>query len=231
MIKRWIPSIRRLAISVASFIVAIVVKDVSEKKQTSVYIAAGIAVALIVLLDEYWTAVRPAKRIEELAPITLDGLVDRLIEELRVTTGVTARVNLMMIERTWRWLGLRKYFRMRWHKGMDNQPDVNLCFPVRFGVSGECVRDKQPVYAGNEEVGKFTLPERKNKLTKQLTAILSFPVYEQARTGIQSGRIVGVLNLDSASPGAYNLLVRQDVLDQINKVMQTTAAIAGRFFG
>lgn len=229
--KRWIPSIRRLVIGVASYVVAVVLKDVPQDDQVAVYVVAGSVIFLIILVDEYWTAVRPSKKIEELAPITLDGLVDRLISDLK-KSGVTARVNLLMIERVWWWLWIRKFFRMRWHKGMENQPDVDIRFPIAYGVSGQCVRDKQLVIAGNEAVGKFSLPGRRNELTKQLQVILSFPVYEPARRyGIQSGRIVGVLNLDSSTPNAYNLITRQDTLDQINRIMETAAAIAGRFFG
>jgi hypothetical protein len=217
-------------IGVASYVVAVVLRDVPDDEETLVYITAGFVVFVIILADEYWTAVRPAKRVQELAPITLDGLVDPLISQLKAN-GVTARVNLMMMERTWRWLGFRRYFRMKWHKGMENQPDVNLFFPVSYGVSGQCVRDKQPIYAGSEAVGKFSLPGKADKLTRHLEAILSFPVFEPAgKNGMQSGKVLGVLNLDSSTPNAYDLLTGQAVLDQINQVMQTTASIAGRFF-
>ena len=159
MLKRWIPSIRRIVITVASYVVAVILLDVPEDDKVLVYVGAGVVVLTISLLDEYFTAVRPSKKIDELAPIALDGLIDLLITQLR-NNGVSARVNLMMIERTWRWFGLRRYFRMRWHKGMENQPDVNLCFPVGYGVSGQCVRDKRPVYAGNEAVRKYSLPKK-----------------------------------------------------------------------
>ena len=114
---------------------------------------------------------------------------------------------------------------------MENQPDVNLIFPISGGVSGQCMRNRQPVYADPKALAEYPLPGEARSRTRHLQAVLSFPVFEPAgKSGIQSGKILGVLNLDSSTANAYDLLTGQEVLDQINQVMQITASIAGRFF-
>jgi hypothetical protein len=228
--SRWIPTIRRTLIGVASYAVAIAIHYVRDTASVEIYSIAGLGVLVLILTDEYFTEVRPAKRIEELAPITLDGLVDPLISQLK-DNSVVVRVNLMMACRTWRWCWTRRYFCMKWYRGMENQPDVNIIFPVGKGISGQCFQTKRPVYANPAALAQYPLPKRISLLTQHLQAVLSFPVFEPpGKRGIQSGRLLGVLNLDSQTPNAYDLLTSQAVLDQINQIMQTTASIAGRFF-
>lgn len=215
----------------ASYVVAVVLRDVPDEDATEVYTIAGLIVLAILIVQEYYVAVRPAKKIEELAPIALDGMVESLLAQLR-SQGVNVRINLLILERTWRSLGYYRYFRMKWHKGMENQPDVNITFREDFGVSGQCVRRKEPIFAGPEPVREYALPGEAGAVTRDLQAVLSFPVYEPAsRGGIQSGKVIGVLNLDSKAPKAYDLLTNPEIIDQLRQVMQTTADVAARFFG
>jgi hypothetical protein len=76
----------------------------------------------------------------------------------------------------------------------------------------------------------YPLSERIKSATRDLQVVMSFPVYEPATKGLQSGRILGVLNLDSKSPNAYDLLTNPANIDQVKQAMQTTAEIAARFF-
>jgi hypothetical protein len=232
VISLWIPSIRRILISVGAYAVAIVIHDVPTDDVTFVYVVAGLMVLGLVVADEYCTNVRPAKRVEELAPMALDGLAEPFLSQLK-TDGITARINLMIVRRTWRGLWLCRYFKMAWSKGMENQPDVNISFRVRYGVTGACFRTRQPVYAAAAllKTPEFALPEGISQQIPDLQAVLSYPVYEPARKGRpQSGKLIGVLNLDSITKDAYNLIMAVGVFDQMNATMQNIAGIAARFY-
>src|ERR1700735_1338005 len=192
MISRWMPSIRRTLLGVAPYIVAIIIHTASPNETVSVYIVAGVIALGLILLDEYLTAVRPAKQLQDLAPIALDGLVDSLISQLG-NSGVIVRANLMIVTRTWRWCRLRRYFRTKWHRGMQNQPDVNLIFHISKGISGQCLQSKRPIYAGPQALSEHPLPARTGVFTQHLQAVLSFPVFEPPRRdGMQSGKVLGV---------------------------------------
>jgi hypothetical protein len=223
-----IQSIRKILLGVASYAVAIAVREVADREATAVYIIAGVIVFMALIADEYYTAIRPAKTIIELAPIALDGLTEPLLLQLK-TNGASARINLMMPCRTWRWLWCRRYFRMRWSKGMQNHPDVNISFPIRYGVTGACYRNRLPVYADATAIGAFSIPDKIRRQTPDLTVIFAYPIYEPARQGRpQSGRVIGVLNLDSYAVNAYNVFMV--AFDQVHDVMQNVATIAARFY-
>lgn len=232
MFSAWLSSTRKIILGVGSYAVAVVLRDVPAKYAISVNVTAGVVVFLVLVTDEYYTNVRPAKRIEELAPITLDGLAEPLLEQLEAG-GIIARLNLMIPGRSWKWLGLLRYFKIRWSKGMRNQPDVNLSFRLRYGVTGACFRSGKPVYANPTEIrsSQYALPKSVRRHAPDLQAIFAYPVYEPpARGGTQSGKLLGVLNLDSATVGAYNTLMAANVRSQVDQAIERLADFAGRFY-
>jgi hypothetical protein len=228
----WIPSIRRIIVGVASYAMAAFLRLVPDKDAVLVYAAAGIVVFFLLVLDEYSSSVRPAKRIAEITPITLDGLAEPLLSQLKAN-GVVPRLNLMMPKRTWRWCGIFRYFKIVWSCGMENQPDVNLSFRVKHGIAGECFRTRKPIYSSPDDIRRpaFALPMRIARHAPDLAVIFAYPVYEPARKGRrQSGKVIGVLNLDSTSGNAYNVLMAREVFDAVHRIMQTIATIAGRLY-
>jgi hypothetical protein len=228
----WIPSIRRIIVTMASYVVAMALRDVPEADAVAVYGVAGIVVFSALVVDEYYASVRPAKRIEELAPIALDGVAEPLLAQLKAN-AVMARINLMIPRRTWRWLGLVRYFKMRWSKGMTNQPDVNLSFRLNQGITGACFQTGKPMYADRDQIlnSSFALPDKLRRHAPDLQAIFSYPVYEPARKGKpQSGKLLGVLNLDSTSINAYTILMVTPVFDEVHANMQNIAMLAARFY-
>lgn len=228
----WLPSLRRIVLGIVSYVVAIAVRDVSADHQTLVYLIAGGVVFVLLLLDEWFTQIKPAKRIEELAPITLDGLAEHLLSQLK-NVNVTARINLMVPCRPLRGLGVLRYFKMQWSKEMINQPDVNIRFRITQGITGECFRSKRPVYADPDQIRSrpFALPTHLQSTVPSLQAIFAYPVYKPAKRGqLQSGKLIGVLNLDSTTNNAYNTVMDPQVFDGVDKSMQNIATIAGHFY-
>jgi hypothetical protein len=207
-------------------------RDVPDTDAKAVYGTAGVCVLIVLLFDEYYSSVRPTKRIQELAPIALDGVAEPLLAQLKAN-AVAARINLMMPRRTWRWLGLVRYFKMCWSQGMANQPDVNLTFRLNKGITGACFQTRKPMYADRNQIlsSSFALPEKLQRHAPDLQAIFSYPVYEPARKGkTQSGKLLGVLNLDSTSINAYTILMMTPVFDQVHANMQNIAMLAARFY-
>lgn len=232
MSSAWVSAIRRIVAGVASYAVGTELLRVSDTNKPLVYAIGGTVVAGLLLVEEIYVNIRPDRRINELAPIALDGVAEPLLAQL-TTVGVVARINLMMPKRTWRWLRLRRYFKMRWSRGMDNQPDVNLSFRLKHGITGACFKTRQPVYSGPDDIRRpeFALPKRIAQHTPNLQVIFSYPVYEIARKGHpQSGKVIGVLNLDSTTLNAYNILMEGTVFDAVHRTMQNIATIAARFY-
>jgi hypothetical protein len=114
---------------------------------------------------------------------------------------------------------------------MDNQPDVNITFPVGQGVVGECFRQKVMIFAPPEALGEgYRFPRKLRSLTRDLQAVISYPIYEPRTRGRQSGRLIGVLTLDSKTPNAYILLTNADYLPVINKTMERIALVVGQIY-
>ena len=228
----WIPSVRRIILGIASYAVAVILRGVPDTYAIAVYAIAGAVVLALLIGDEYSSSVRPAKRIEELAPIALDGVAEPLLTQLK-DNQVVARINLMTPTRTWKWLGMVRYFKMRWSKGMSNQPDVNISFRLNQGITGACFQNKKPQYADHDQIlsSPFALPDNIRRHAPDLQVIFSYPVYEPARKGKpQSGKLLGVLNLDSNSVNAYNILMMTPVFDEVHAAIQNIAMLAARFY-
>jgi hypothetical protein len=228
----WLPSFRRVLLGIVSYVVAIVLHDVSADHQTLVYLIAGGVVLVLLVVDEWFTQIKPAKRIEELAPIALDGLAEPLLSQLK-NVNVAARINLMVPCRPLRGFGLFRYFKMKWSKEMKNQPDVNIRFRITQGITGECFRSKKPVYANSDQIRSkpFALPKNLQSKVPALQAIFAYPVYKPAKRGqLQSGKLIGVLNLDSITNNAYNIVTDQQVFDGVDESMQNIATIAAHFY-
>lgn len=114
---------------------------------------------------------------------------------------------------------------------MENHPDVNIRFPLVYGVAGECFRTKRPVYVDLVKASdKFRLPLHLNHRTEHLTAIFSYPIYEPKKKGHQSGRLLGVLNLDSEARHAYTAFRTGRMFSVIDERMKKLAVIAGLFY-
>src|SRR5437667_2037055 len=115
--------------------------------------------------------------------------------------GLTVRMNLMVPFRPWAWLWTRRFFRIVWSEGMENQPDADITFPVSQGVPGECFRTKRPVLATRPELDAQRFPRKWRAAVQDIDEVCSYPVYEPAKGDRpQRGRLLAVLNLDTKTP-------------------------------
>ena len=90
---------------------------------------------------------------------------------------------------------------------MNNQPDVNIRFPISKGISGEVCRRKIPLLVDLESASqtdwKFSIQEITKFNFEQLKAVYSFPIYEIGRKNQQTGKVIGTVNLDARTPGSF----------------------------
>jgi hypothetical protein len=195
------------------------------------YLGLGILVAGITFVVEYLTNIRPTRHWREVVPVIIDEITTSFVDFLRDTVGVHPRMHIMIPRRTWRWCWAHRYFVMWWSRGLENQPDVNITFPVGQGVVGECYRQKIPIYAPPEALGEgYRFPGHLRPLIRDLQAIICYPIYEPRQRGRQSGKLIGVLTLDSKTPNAYTLLTSDAHLPGINQRMERIAIVVGQIY-
>lgn len=231
LVKRpWFSAAIRTFLSSASYALGAALK-LFPTVALGLYAAIGGIVAIVTFSVEYFGQIKPSREFAEVVPALMDFYTEQFMEFLR-GVGIKPRLNIMVPVRTWRWLGLRRYFAIQWSSGMENQPDVNIKFPISYGVAGECFRRKRTILAGPEALAspKYALPRRISRHADQIQVIWSQPIYESSRRGRQSGALIGVLNLDSDSRHAYNLFQAQRMSARINERMQKIAALASYLF-
>jgi hypothetical protein len=113
---------------------------------------------------------------------------------------------------------------------MENQPDSNISFPASCGVSGQCFDDGNLRLMESSGIDKYPLPKRIAKKVKglKLQAVFCVAVYEPAKGKKQSGKRIGVLNLDSRDPRAYAVI--NGKRNEINKQMELLAGVAALIY-
>jgi hypothetical protein len=227
----WRPVILKAILSSISIAVAGFVVRYGNSQTTKLWIYALATVGLFLgyAYLEYTNFVRPAFHVSKIRGGVLKVLAGPLLTSVRQIEP-TARMNLMATSRPLRWLGLRQFFKILWFDGMENHPDVNVKIPIRHGVVGQCFKAGRPVIAGPQQIAEHLgrMGRRLRESLQDPTTVLAYPVYEPPRSsGRQSGKRVGVLNLDASSAGSFEKLTAQNVFDSINTKMQELARIAG----
>jgi hypothetical protein len=113
---------------------------------------------------------------------------------------------------------------------MEGRPDAGMILPIGQGITGRCFRTKRPVYYNRAQAAQTTcrLPRRLRLLTADLQAIIASPIFEPRRGGRESGRVRGVLTLDSTAPHVGIVLTSQDVQPVVETGMWVIAAYVGR---
>jgi hypothetical protein len=225
-LKEWISALIKSFLTTASYVLGALLAASPVPLSASL----GVVVFGVTFASEFATGISPARKLDEAAPIIMDEFAAPLMDLLR-GRNLKPRMNVLIPKRTWRWLWFRRYFRVEWSLGMENHPDVNIQFPLTSGVAGECFRTKRPAFANMAQIGQnLRLPPHVERHTAHLKAIFSYPIYEPKKRGHQSGRLLGVLNLDSEVRHAYNALTSQRMLGIVDEEMKKIAIMAGLFF-
>lgn len=166
------------------------------------FLYVGIVVALSVVVG-YFTLLKPSRDAEK--PIqALLGILAETPMKLGKRLGISPRMNLMLVTRPWYLFGAKR-IKVVWGVGMESFPDVRFSCKHDQGVAGHALKTQLPVLADCEisDRTNFRFPQRLLDQTKHVTAVWSWPIYETDSTGRQTGRVIGVLNLDATAPGAF----------------------------
>src|SRR6266487_6870271 len=106
---------------------------------------------LISALVAYFGIIRPMRKSQPVTKNFLDILGGKILS-LGRRQGIQPRINILLVYRKPAWLFLRRYFRIVWGLGMENQPDVKASFPVSKGVAGETLESGRPRLVNMEEL-------------------------------------------------------------------------------
>lgn len=90
---------------------------------------------------------------------------------------------------------------------MENQPDVKFECAATAGVAGAALESGRPALAGGSDLSGavYGFGKRERLLTSHIQAIYSVPIYEVDAKGEQTGRTIGVVNLDSTDKDAMDV--------------------------
>lgn len=168
----------------------------------SPYIYVGLIVVLSVL-SIYFTQVKPSRDLEKPVFALLSILAEGPMKK-GMNHGIGPRMNLMVVERKWTFLGKRR-IRIVWEAGMKNYPDVQFSCNHDQGVAGRALKTQLPVLDNCETADKSRFKFLSGQLdqTRHVTAVWSWPVYETDSKGNQTGKVVGIVNLDCTVAGAF----------------------------
>ena len=164
------------------------------------------AICIISGAAAYVTHFKPALDLEKPVLSFLALLAAQPIE-LGSKCGIKPRMNVMLVQRRWCYFG-RKRIRVVWSINMEGFPDVRFnCFWDQ-GVSGQSLKTKRPVYADCSMADKtvFNFNQKQLEQTSHVKAVLSWPIYQVDKQGMQTGAVIGVVNLDGTADGSFEKL-------------------------
>jgi hypothetical protein len=236
MVSAWFPSLRRIVIPTATFAVGAAAKLIPNLS-IKAYVVLGALVLVFVGVEEIFTGIRPAARLAAATPAAMDAVSAPIVKLLldykdkqNNPISIAGRMCMFRAVRPARLLWSRRYFKVQWALNMKDQPDANISFPVGCGISGQSFGDGSPRLANPAAIAKYALPKRfaKKMAAIKLQAVYCVPVYEPAKGGLQSGKRIGVINLDSSDPKAYDAI--QETIGEINAKMAVLADLAARIY-
>jgi len=162
------------------------------------------------------------------APAAMDGMSAPILKIL-LDKNIPARMSLFTTVRSVRSLWFRRYFKVRWTSNMEDQVDSNISFPVACGVSGQCFGDGKPRLVNSTGIAQFPLPPKIADKVKglNLEAVFCVAVFEREKRKLQSGKRIGVINLDSLDTRAYAEIEakRNEITAQMRRLARLAALI------
>lgn len=223
--KKIIPTLLKSFVPVATYGTGVVLKLWPQVDLIYVVLMGG-GIFLISTLAEYLLNVKPSEHWENVAPFFAEQLTYEFFDFVGRNAKIIPRMNVMRRRRRARNLWIRPYYEFWWTKGMNDQPDLGISFPEGRGVVSECFKRKVPLLSSPQELDeKYKLPTCEQSFAGDLTVLLSVPIYDHS----VPGDILGVLNLDSKTPGAFNVFMRdQRLLLEVTREMKKIAALFSR---
>jgi len=184
------------------------------------------SVALVSAVSAYFTQLKPAHDLEKPVNELLAILAEKPMKIAR-NLGVAPRMNIMLLIGP-RFLFGKKRIKVVWGAGMDNFPDVQFVCNHDQGVAGMALANGVPVLYDLEanDPSSLKLPQSLVRATTHLTAIWSWPIYEVDKSGHQTGKLLGVVNLDTTKPGGAAALMSKT--ETFEKLLRKFCEVASK---
>lgn len=172
----------------------------------------------------YYTHIQPVRDLGVFVKAALDTQAQHIVDAT-AAHGIDVRLNIAMVciwpfQLSWPF----KRFKIVWDRGMNNAPDAAIAFAVSKGVAGEAYRTRQDRLVNMEmpelqDLKKWGFSKKEASIIPKFTAIWSFPVPRLGADQRTTQTICGMLNLDSNSSGAFDVLTNHPEIKKLLKDM------------
>jgi hypothetical protein len=169
------------------------------------------AIFLFTALGAYYTYVSPARELKAFVIAVLEAQAQHIVDFAK-SQGIDIRLNIAVVSfYPLQWAYPPKRFKIVWDCGMKYAPDAFTTFPVSKGVAGEAYRRRRDrlvnmEIAENQKLEKWGFSKKEASCFPKFTAVWSLPVFRLGAGDRPTGKICGMLNLDSTSTGAFAVL-------------------------
>jgi hypothetical protein len=164
------------------------------------------AIFVLTLLGAYYTYINPVRELNAFVVAVLDNQAQHIVDSAKAN-GIDIRLNIAIvciypIQFSWP----LKRFRIVWDRGMKYAPDAATAFPVSKGVAGQAYRNRRDKLvnmeiSGNQDLSKWGFTKKEAAVFPTFTAVWSLPVFRLGPGDRPTGKICGMLNLDSTTTG------------------------------
>lgn len=212
MWKRWLLlaiQVAAVAVTTALGVYQYLVKP--ENVDWPIESACLAAIFLLTILGAYYTYINPVRELNSFVIAVLDAQAQHLVDAANAR-NMDIRLNIAIVSACvlqWAW-PLRR-FRIVWDCGMKYASDAFVTFSVSKGVAGEAYRSRRDKLvnmeiSGNDDLKKWGFSKKETSVFPKFTAVWSLPVFRLGPGDRPTGKICGMLNLDSTTAGAFSIL-------------------------
>lgn len=159
----------------------------------------------------YYTQIQPARDLNAFVMAALDTQTQHILD-FAAANNIAVRLNIATVciwpfQFSWP----LKRLKIVWDRGMNNAPDAVIAFAASKGVAGLAYRTRvdqlvDMEIAENQDLKKWGFSKKEASTFPKFTAVWSFPVARLGANDRPTATICGMLNLDSTTAGAYNVL-------------------------
>ncbi|HWF66864.1 MAG TPA: hypothetical protein VN670_06150 [Acidobacteriaceae bacterium] len=184
-----------------------------EKVNWTIESAFLLAIFVLTVLGAYYTFISPVRELNAFVIAVLDTHAQHLVEFAKAQ-GIDIRLNIAIVSvYPFQWAWPLKCVKIVWDYGMKYAPDASTTFAVSKGVAGEAYRSRRDKLVNmeisrNQDLTRWGFSKKEASVFPNFTAVWSLPVFRLGPNERPSGKICGMLNLDSTSAGAFGVLTK-----------------------
>lgn len=169
------------------------------------------AILVLTACGAYYTYISPVRELKTFVTAVLDNQAQHIVDCAKAN-NVDIRLNIAIVSIYPFQLSYPfKRFKIVWDYGMKYAPDAASTFPVSKGVAGEAYRRRRDRLVDMEiprhqNLENWGFSKKEASCFPPFTAIWSLPVFRLGAGDRPTTTICGMLNLDSTTAGAFQML-------------------------